>query len=118
MLEECDGEPTDEFNRIIADGTAFTAHCSDYQVAIVKRLDRLGIPAVAYFPTSEAVTSGWTEFLLYSQGIVTSGESISVTHYSEPTDCKNEETREEGYAFSRGPLFDGRCDWIFTSEEH
>lgn len=124
LLRTCQPTRPGGYNNIWADGANDDErpHCSfsdDSEIEGIRtELKQAGVLGVAYRPSnSPRKRVDWVEFILFREGIVTSGSSTSVTYNAQPQPCVEKVEGDDSFRVTDRPIAPAPCHWFWTESD-
>lgn len=125
LLRTCQPRRSGGYNIIWADGTnggAEPAHCSfgndDGLKEIQSLLQQAGLLGVNYWPSgSPTKPVNWADFIMFREGMVTSGSTTSVIYKAQPEPCQTTTEGDQNFRIVRRPIGTAPCRWFWERSE-
>lgn len=105
------------------DGGAEPAHCkfgSDNAISSMQSaLRRVGVLGVSYNKSeSPNKPVGFASFILFREGMVTSGAMTSIEYHSAPQPCSMKREGGQGFGAVHDPITAAPCRWFWEHDEN
>lgn len=120
LLRTCQPKRPSGYNYIWVDGSNDDErpHCSfgsDEQISEIRReLKDAGVLGVSYWPSGSATRAvNWVEFILFREGLVTSGSSTSVRYSMQSRPCVEAVEGSDTYRVIERPITAAPCRWFW-----
>ncbi len=124
LLRTCQPTRPSGYNNIWVDGSNDDElpHCAfgdDSGIEEIRsRLKQAGVLGVAYWPSgSPRKRVNWAEFILFREGMVTSGSSTSVTYKVQPEPCVGTTEGDDSFRVTSRSITPAPCRWFWTRSE-
>lgn len=124
LLRTCQPKRSSGYNNIWVDGSNddVRPHCTfsdDKAITDIRsELKQAGVPGVTYWPSgSPRQRVSWAEFILFREGIVTSGSSTSVTYKAQPQSCAGNTEGDDSFHVTNRAITPAPCRWFWTRSE-
>lgn len=88
----------------------------DSQIRDIRsELKQAGVLGVSYWPSGTPRRRvNWAEFILFREGIVTSGSTTSVTYKAQPQPCVGKSEGDDSFRVTDRPIAPAPCRWFWT----
>lgn len=120
LLRTCQPQRTNGYHTIWVDGSDddVKPHCGygdDNQISeIRKHLRAANVLGVSYWPSGSSTEPiAWAEFILFREGIVTSGSATSVMYHAQPKPCVGTREGDADYFVLTRPITGSPCRWFW-----
>lgn len=120
LLRTCQPRRPSDYHVIWVEGEGGSevADCSlgkDAALGELKQtMKKAGVIGVDYWPSGSAEPPvPWAEFILFRDGIATSGSLTSVIYRAEPQPCSEEREGSDGFSVVTKPLTGPPCHWFW-----
>lgn len=124
LLRTCQPKRPSGYNNIWVDGSNDDErpHCTfgdDSGIDQIRsELKQAGVLGVSYWPSgTPRGRVDWAEFVLFREGIVTSGSSTSVMYKAEPQSCVGTTEGDGSFRVTSRSISTARCHWFWTRSE-
>ena len=124
LLRTCQPKRPSGYHNIWVDGSNDDEkpHCSfggDSGIDEIRsELKQASVLGVAYWPSgSPRQHVNWAEFILFREGMVTSGSSTSVRYKAEPQPCAGNTEGDESFHQTERSITPAPCRWFWTRSE-
>lgn len=124
LLRTCQPTRPSGYNNIWVDGSNDDEqpHCAfgdDKGIEDIRaELEKAGVLGVAYWPSgSPRKRVNWAEFILFREGIVTSGSSTSVVYNAQPQACAGKIQDDDRFRVTDRAIAPEPCRWFWRRSE-
>lgn len=124
LLRMCQPTRSSGYQTIWVDGSNddVKPRCSlgdDGQIAEIRNeLRAAHLLGVNYLPSGDSrVPVSWAEFILFREGIVTSGSMTSVKYEAKPQPCEATSDGDESFRVLYRPITSAPCRWFWVRSE-
>lgn len=124
LLRTCQPKRPRGYNNIWVDGSNDDErpHCTfdnDSGIEDIRsELKQAGVLGVTYWPSGNPRRRvNWAEFILFREGIVTSGSSTSVTYKAQPQPCEGKTEGDQSFRVTERPIAPAPCRWFWRRSE-
>jgi hypothetical protein len=124
LLRTCQPRRPSDYNNIWVDRSNDDErpHCSfgdDSGIEDIRsELKQAGVLGVSYRPSGNPRRRvDWVEFVLFREGIATSGSSTSVTYHAQPQPCVDKVEGDDRFRVTDRPIAPAPCHWFWTRSE-
>ena len=124
LLRTCQPKRPSGYNNIWVDGSNDdeNPHCTfgnDSGIEDIRsELKQAGVLGVTYLPSGNTSTRvNWAEFILFREGIVTSGSTTSVTYKAQPQPCDGKKEGDQSFRVTVRPIAPAPCRWFWQRSE-
>lgn len=124
LLRTCQPKRPSGYNNIWVDGSNddVMPHCAfgdDSGIDDIRsELKKAGVLGVTYWPSgSPRKRVNWAEFILFREGIVTSGSSTSVIYKAQPQSCVGETEGDADFHVTDRAITPAPCHWFWNRSE-
>lgn len=124
LLRTCQPRRPSGYNNIWVDGSSDdeVPHCvfgDDKAIKDIRsELEKAGALGVRYWPSANPHKRvAWAEFILFREGIVTSGSSTSVTYKAQPQSCADKIEGDQSFRVTSRAITAAPCRWFWTRSE-
>lgn len=124
LLRTCQPTRSNEYRTIWVDGSNddVKPHCSfgnDSQIAEIRsELRKARLLGVNYLPSGDSrIPVSWAEFILFREGILTSGSMTSVKYVAKPQPCVATSDGDESFRVLYRPITSAPCRWFWVRSE-
>lgn len=124
LLRICQPRRSSGYNNIWVDGSNDDElpHCSfgvDGRIEEIRdELNNANVLGVSYEPSGNPDKPvEWVEFILFREGMVTSGSMTAVIYHAHPQRCVSETDGGESFRVVSRPISSAPCRWFWTLSE-
>lgn len=124
LLRTCQPRRPSGYSNIWVDGSNDDEipHCAfgnDKAIEDIRsELEQAGVLGVRYWPGANPHERvDWAEFILFREGIVTSGSSTSVTYKAQPQSCAGKIEGDDSFRVTSHAITTAPCRWFWTRSE-
>lgn len=124
LLRTCQPKRLSGYNNIWVDGSNDDEkpHCTfgnDRRIDDIRsQLKQAGVLGVTYWPSGNPRTRvNWAEFILFREGIATSGSMNSVTYEAQSQPCEGKTRGDQSFRVTDRPITTAPCRWFWRRSE-